>query len=199
MSTKNTDKKNVSVMYYLPPEKTNKSSNLNTIKSKFRAVQNTNSNNIPQNMNDLKLMRRRTMAIDFMNKYMNNEVKSKSEFIKNNKISMNTLNKGLEEIGHFKKYSKNNSNNANASTAVEDNSEEAIYTTIQEGVYNKTNNSNKIKNLKTPELPPKNKKSLKGGSVVQLVHAVQNMDLNNVKNDENKTKNIYPELTYDQN
>lgn len=95
--------------YYQPTTKVPKPSSMNSmtlIKSKVRAMENTNKKNMPKDMDELKKLQRRAYAVEFLNMFATNVIKTKTEYVKNKQISINTLNKGLEEIGTKTKNNK---------------------------------------------------------------------------------------------
>lgn len=88
-------KQKIIIRSYLP-EKQKKEENISNLKMRLK---NLNENNVFADLEDLKKLRRKQLAVQFINLYTKGEIKSKSEFIKKNKISIQTLNKGLNESG----------------------------------------------------------------------------------------------------
>lgn len=81
---------------YLPVDKNKKVDNLGNLKFK---IKNLNENKIFADTDDLKKLRRKKLSLEFIEMYTQGSIKSKTKFCKLNKISVQTLNKGLEENG----------------------------------------------------------------------------------------------------
>ena len=91
---------NVIVTSYLPPEKRERSK-LQQVKDMHKSYTQTNKNGIPKDLNELKSIKYREHAISFLNQYMNiNKKMSKSHYCKTHHISHNSLNTGLQQLGH---------------------------------------------------------------------------------------------------
>lgn len=90
----------VTIKSYLPPEKRERSK-LQQVKDKHRSFTQTNKQDIPKDMKELKSMKYRDHAIAFLNEYTNiNKKTTKAKYCKANHISHNSLNTGLKFLGH---------------------------------------------------------------------------------------------------
>ena len=90
----------VTIKSYLPPVKKERS-NLQQVKDKYRSFSQTNKEGIPKDLNELKSIKNREHGISFLNQYMNiNKKVTKSQYCQTNHISHNSLNMGLNLLGH---------------------------------------------------------------------------------------------------
>lgn len=87
--------------YFCDKPKFNQTPNISvrTIKNQVRSMETTKTSGMPKDMEDLKKLKRRTLALEFMEGYAKGTIKSKAKFIKSNKISIQTLNRALSEMG----------------------------------------------------------------------------------------------------
>lgn len=87
--------------YFCDKPKFNQTHNpsVRTIKNQVRAMETTKTSGMPQDMEDLKKIKRRHLALEFMEGYTKGTIKSKAKFIKANRISIQTLNRALSEMG----------------------------------------------------------------------------------------------------
>ena len=91
---------NVTAISYLPPERRERSK-LQQVKDMHRSYTQTNKKGIPKDLNKLKSIKYRQHAIAFLNQYTDLSKKtSKTQYCKNNHISHNSLNIGLQQLGH---------------------------------------------------------------------------------------------------
>lgn len=88
--------KKVLISSYLPSDKIKKSENFGNLRMK---IKNLNENKIFADTEDLKKLRRKKIAQDFVDQYTQGLITSKAKFCKTNKIAVQTLNKGLQENG----------------------------------------------------------------------------------------------------
>lgn len=80
-----------------------KQSLLQKVKNEKRSVAMSNQKFIPDSFEELKQLQYRRQALSFMNAVIENKVKTKVEFCKENHISHHTLNSALEQLGMHKK------------------------------------------------------------------------------------------------
>lgn len=88
--------------YYLKnlPKMDDRKPSLSEIKLKKMNYERFNSTNVPKDIEELKKLRRRELAIEFMARYAAGTVKSKNAYIKEKHVSISTLNKALAEAGN---------------------------------------------------------------------------------------------------
>ena len=90
----------VTIKSYRPPEKRERSK-LQQVKDKHRSFPETNKQDIPKDMKELKSMKYIDHAIAFLNEYTNiNKKTTKAKYCKANHISHKSLNTGLKLLGH---------------------------------------------------------------------------------------------------
>lgn len=83
---------------------------LQKIKSEERSASLTTGKFMPSSYDRLKELQSRKQALNFMNEMVNNRIKNKNEFCKQQHISHHTLNKALESLGVSKKRSSRKTN-----------------------------------------------------------------------------------------
>lgn len=81
---------------YLPSKLNKKPENFGNLRMK---VKNLSDTKVFADTEDLKKLRRKKLAQDFIDLYTQGNVTSKAKFCKTNKMSVQTLNKGLQENG----------------------------------------------------------------------------------------------------
>lgn len=86
--------------YHLEPVKQKKPiSDLQKIRSSVKSLSNTNTDIIPKSMEEINKLTNINLARKYLSMKLNMEIKTKKEFCQIYKISPNTLNRGLENIG----------------------------------------------------------------------------------------------------
>lgn len=100
--------------YYLKnlPKTDERKPSLSEIKLKKMNYERFNSTNVPKDIDELKKLRRRELAVEFMARYAAGTVKSKNAYIKEKHISISTLNKALAEAGNMVKSAPKRSETA---------------------------------------------------------------------------------------
>ena len=99
---------NITVISYLPPERRERSK-LQQVKDMHRSYTQTNKQGIPKDLKDLKSIKYRQHAIVFLNQYTDlSKNTSKTQYCKNNHISHNSLNIGLQQLGHKTRVNETN-------------------------------------------------------------------------------------------
>jgi len=87
------------ITYYLPLKR--EQSKLQQVKNKYKSFTQANKEGIPKDLEELKLIKLREHAIAFLELYMDiNKKVTKSQYCKTHHISHNSLNKGLNQLGH---------------------------------------------------------------------------------------------------
>lgn len=88
--------------YYIKnlPKTDDRKPSLSELKLKKMNYERFNAANVPKDIDELKQLRRRELAVEFMTRYAAGTVKSKNAYIKEKHISINTLNKALSEAGN---------------------------------------------------------------------------------------------------
>lgn len=114
---------NINIKYYKERDKDtieNHKNSISYIKTKTKSLKETNMNNIPKDIDELKKIQRRNFAVNFLNSYASGDCRSKTKYAKDNKISIQTLNRGLEEIGHRQKLKKQSNDSSSEADKIKE-------------------------------------------------------------------------------
>lgn len=139
--------------YFCDKPKFNQTPNISvrTIKNQVRSMETTKTSGMPKDMEDLKKLKRRTLALEFMEGYAKGTIKSKAKFIKSNKISIQTLNRALGEMG--------------MGVIPRENKEEEISSSSEEVATSSEDQEEVKKSSKSPKKSLKVKKAIGGSEI----------------------------------
>lgn len=148
--------------------KPKKQSQLQQIKTVMRSAYNTSSRDLPTSFEELKKLKNRDLALKFQNEFISGRVKTKTEFCNANKVSHNTLNKGLKTL--FWKSAKKSDRKKPLGTEIDQ--MERNETEINDNI----NNNSKLKdnNIKVIDTSDNKNKIKKRGGNNNLVDDVTN-------------------------
>jgi hypothetical protein len=87
---------NIVSNYYTPQVRN--VSELQKFKNNYKSMKLDKKINVPDSMKDVLIMRKRNLAVEFLNKTIEKPI-SKTEYCKHKHISVNTLNQGISILG----------------------------------------------------------------------------------------------------